>query len=77
MNIVLHGEIYRVVKNQLAMGKPKEVRETLERLINSGYSRHEAIHKIGTALVEEIHIIMKTKKPSDEKRYISNLKRLK
>jgi hypothetical protein len=76
VNPFLHVTIHSIVENQIAMNTPREVRTTLEKLEAKGESHHEAVHKIGTALIEEIFRTMKHNKPFDQKRYIQNLKRL-
>jgi uncharacterized protein with ATP-grasp and redox domains len=76
-NPILHEQIHNVVENQIRMNNPKETTETLERLMNLGYSRHEAIHKIGTVVVKEIFDVEKNKEPYNEKRYVKRLLELK
>lgn len=46
----LHAAIHVVVENQLALGDPAVVAETLRRLQREGLSRHDSIHAIGTAV---------------------------
>jgi hypothetical protein len=53
--------IFEVIENQLRLNDPPETRATLNRLLRSGYSREEAFHLIGSALVCEIFDIMKSK----------------
>jgi hypothetical protein len=40
-----------VVENQLALGEATPVPTTLERLMDEGLDRHEAIHAIGSILM--------------------------
>jgi methanogenic corrinoid protein MtbC1 len=70
---ILHEVIHEVVENQIRDGDPKETKETLERLMDQGYSRHEAIHKIGTVVVEEIYTVLKRKEKFNEERYVKKL----
>lgn len=49
-----------MVENQLAERIP-EVTGTLERLLNEGLDRHDAIHAIGSVLAEHLFNIMKTR----------------
>jgi hypothetical protein len=49
-NVRLHAAIHVVVENQVALGDPAGVAETLQRLQLEGLSRHDAIHLIGTAV---------------------------
>ena len=76
-NVYLHDAIQRVIENQVQEGKPKETQETLERLMDLGYSRHEALHKIGEAIAEDIYDVLKNKQGFDEKGFIKKLQALK
>jgi len=60
-NPQLHKMIHEVVENQIREGNPKETKETLDRLMNLGYSRHDAIHKIGAIVIDDIHNVLKDK----------------
>ncbi|MEA3558692.1 MAG: hypothetical protein U9R75_05495 [Candidatus Thermoplasmatota archaeon] len=60
--------IYKI--NHIRDGVPPETKETLSRLMRSGYTRHEAIRRIGTAVVREMFDIEKTREPYDEDRYV-------
>ena len=73
----LHEAVHEIVENQIRNGNPKETKATLNRLMNLGYDRHEAIHKIGAIVLEEIFNIMKNQKKFDEKKYVNKLKKLK
>lgn len=42
----LHATLHLVVENQLAEGKPPEVSAAIERLVNGGLSRHDAVHAV-------------------------------
>ena len=74
---VLHEQIHQVVEQQIKENNPKETKETLERLMRSGYNRNEAIHKIGTVVVEELFDTLKSKEKFDRKRFVDRLHRLK
>jgi hypothetical protein len=41
-----------VVENQVALGEVMRVPETLERLLDEGLDRHEAVYAIGSVLME-------------------------
>ena len=41
-----------VVENQVALGEVTPVPETLDRLMDEGLDRHEAVHAIGSILME-------------------------
>ena len=49
----LHAAIHVVVENQVALGETTVV-DTLARLRGEGLSRHEAVHAIGSVLVERL-----------------------
>jgi len=76
VNPILHVIIHQTVENQLAAKDPPVVHETLERLMRSGLSRHEAIHAIGSVLSVEIWEILKEERPFDEERYERGLRQL-
>ena len=76
-NPFLGDAIREVVENQIRDRIPIETGETLERLIKAGYSRQEAIDKIGAAIVGEIHLMLKSSQPYDQKRYVGRLRELK
>jgi hypothetical protein len=48
----LHAMAHVVVENQVALGEVTPVPETLDRLMDEGLDRHEAIHAIGSILME-------------------------
>ena len=68
--------IVEVVENQLADNNPPETKQTLERLIDAGESRENAIRYIACALSVEIFGALKNKEPYNNERYINNLKAL-
>lgn len=76
VNPILHVTIHQTIENQLAAKDPPVVHETLERLMRSGLSRHEAIHAIGSVLCVEIWEILKEERPFDEERYERGLRQL-
>ena len=76
-NPVLHKLFHQIVEQQLKENDPKETKETLDRLIILGYNRHEAIHKIGAVVVEELFDVLKSKEKFDRERFIDRLNRLK
>jgi hypothetical protein len=57
-NHLLHATIHTVVENQVAMGDETPVKDTLQRLMQEGLDRHDAIHAIGCMLAEHIHGMM-------------------
>lgn len=75
-NPILHQAIHSVVEYQIERNEPEETKDTLNRLVKSGYSKHEAIHKIGTVVIEEIFEVMKHKRDFKEERYVQRLREL-
>jgi ribosomal protein S18 acetylase RimI-like enzyme len=71
----LHAAIHVVVETQIAMGEAVVV-ETLGRLQREGSSRHDAIHAVGTVLVDQLLEAMRTKTGGPQLA-ISYLERLK
>ena len=57
-NEVLHATIHATVESQLTLGSEIPVAATLQRLIEEGLNRHEAIHAIGMVLVSHMHNLM-------------------
>jgi hypothetical protein len=76
VNPIIHITAHQTVENQLAKNDPKEVRQTIEELMRQGYTRHEAIHAVGSVVMDEIWYILKEKRPFDEARYLRGLREL-
>ena len=55
---LLHASIHTIVENQLALEDQTIVRATLQRLMEAGLTRHEAIHAIGSVLTEHIYDLL-------------------
>ncbi len=72
----VHAAIHVVVETQLKIDKPKETKQTLERLLASGLTRHEAIHAIGSAVSEVIFGCLSDRHPYDEETYVKQLQSL-
>ncbi len=68
--------IVEAVENQLDDNNPSETKQTLDRLIESGESRENAIRYIACALSVEIYGALKEKEPYNNERYINNSKAL-
>ena len=56
----LHATVHVIVENQLALDDQIIVRSTLNRLMEDGLTRHEAIHAIGSVLIEHIYDVLHT-----------------
>ena len=50
-DLKLHAITHVVVENQVALGEPTPVSATLNRLVDEGLDRHEAIHAIASILM--------------------------
>lgn len=77
-NVELHGVVHVLVENQLAL-KEEVVVATLARLQREGLTRHDALHAIGSVLVEYIYELMRPGKVETTdafKRYLERLPRL-
>jgi hypothetical protein len=74
----IHAVLHVVVENQLAMVDPVEAGLALERLMNEGLDRHEAIHAIGTLVSENLFGALKGQGNSKDlnERYSEKLSKL-
>jgi hypothetical protein len=68
--------ILKAVENQIRKNDPPETKETLNRLVQSGQSREEALRLIAGVLANEMFEVMKSKTHYDNARYVANLARL-
>jgi hypothetical protein len=60
-----HAIAHVIVENQLAEGLP-EAKRTLARLLDEGLGRHDAIHAIGSVMMEHLWNLMnKPRDPGD------------
>jgi len=75
-NPIAHVTIHTTIEAQIANGEPKETGEIVEALMRQGLSRHEAVHRVGTVLAEEIYDILKNKREFDRAGYVHRLKQL-
>jgi hypothetical protein len=75
-NPILHVSIHQTIENQIAIGEPKETAQTVEALMQQGLDRHEAIHRVGTLLADEIFHILKDERPFDEASFVRKVQRL-
>jgi hypothetical protein len=60
INPILHIMIHTTTENQLVANDPPVTGEVLAALMAQGITRHEAMHRIGAVLTEEIFAIMKS-----------------
>ena len=67
-SLELHAVTHVVVENQVALGDATPVPATLDRLIAEGLDRHEAIHAIGSVLM---NIVLDVVREADDGRDIN------
>ena len=72
----IKSKIIEIVDNQIKINNPKCTKETLERLVNTGFSEKESKELIGRVLVEEMYDILKRQVPFNEERYAQKLSML-
>jgi hypothetical protein len=72
----LKAKILEIVDNQININDPKCTKETLERLVNSGFSEIESKEMIGRVLIEEMYELLKNQVPFNEERYAEKLSML-
>jgi hypothetical protein len=53
-----HAAVHVVVENQVALGDQTLVPVTLERLIREGLDRHDAVHAIGSVLMDFVQELL-------------------
>jgi hypothetical protein len=58
-NVAVHAAVHAIVETQIALGDETPARRTAQRLMDEGLDRHEAIHVIGSVLVEFMTDLMK------------------
>jgi hypothetical protein len=73
---LLKGKILQIVNRQIKSNSPPAARETLNRLVASGYPADRALEKIAMVLVEDILNALHGK-AFDEKDYTLRLRLLK
>src|SRR6266581_3548758 len=57
-DLLAHATFHVVVENQVALPDQVFVRDTLQRLIREGLSRHEAVHAIASVLAVRVHQLL-------------------
>ena len=72
----LEKAILQAVSNQLRINKPPETKKTLNRLMEQGHSRPEAMKMIGAVLSAHIYDMLKEQRVYDNESYVRDLNRL-
>ena len=75
-NLRLKKLILEIVDNQLRNNDPPVARKAYGKLVEAGYSAHEAKEKIGAVVIEEIYDVMKENQLYDEKKYAQALENM-
>lgn len=72
----LGAEIRAVVERQLQQPDLAAVNQTLDRLMEQGHEREQAIDAIGAVLLEEMQEMMEAQEAFDRDRYVERLRGL-
>lgn len=68
-NPILHITTHVVIENQIASGDPPETGQAVAELERRGFSHHEAVHRVGMALMEEIWHMLREERVFDPAHY--------
>lgn len=75
----IHSATHMVVENQVALGDETPVQKTVQRLMTEGLDRHQAVHAVGTVVMQHIIGLMQSDDPVVEDpnlAYYAELRRL-
>jgi hypothetical protein len=78
-NAKLHATMHAVVENQIALGDETPARRVLQRLMDEGLDRHQAIHAISSVLSKHLFELLKNQpdlSAEPNKPYFAALERL-
>ncbi len=75
-NPILHIIIHTTLENQLADHTPPLTGEVMEILLAQGLSRHEAAHRIGKVILEEIFGVLTSDRPFNPVEFERKLREL-
>jgi hypothetical protein len=76
VNPRLGKAILQAVSNQLRINKPPETKETLDWLMEEGYSREESMKMIGAVLTNHLYFMLREQKEYDNESYVRDLNKL-
>jgi tetratricopeptide (TPR) repeat protein len=76
INPRLHVIVHSIIEKQLELNEPPAVGQALQRLLDQGISRHEAIHRIAALLSEMIFATIKEERAADLRKYERELNKL-
>ncbi|WP_082726629.1 YecA/YgfB family protein [Limnochorda pilosa] len=74
VNPILHTVVHSVLETQRASGDPPELIQCLDALTEAGLSASQALHVVGTQLLEEFWIVLHQQRPADNERYARRLR---
>lgn len=77
-DLLAHATFHVIVENQLALPDQVLVRDTLQRLIVEGLSRHDAVHAIASVLATRVYELLQPAASAThaEAKYHARLQRL-
>ena len=76
-NEQVHAVVHVVVENQITLGDEMSAQAALERLMREGLDRHEAIHAVGSVLVDFVQALIRDDAaPGTNERYNVELEKL-
>jgi hypothetical protein len=73
INPRLHLAMHEVVATQLWDGDPPEVWDTVLRLRDAGYERHEILHMLGRTVSDQVWAAWHDDQPYDRERHVAKL----
>jgi hypothetical protein len=76
MNPRLHLAMHEIVATQLWDDSPPEVWDTVVRLLEGGYERHEILHMLGRLATDQVWEALHEKRPYDREHHVAALQAL-
>ena len=76
MNPRLHLTIHEIVATQLWDDSPPEVWDTVVRLLEAGYERHEILHMLARPVSDQIWAALHDERPYERERHVTALQAL-
>ena len=71
-----HAALHVMVENQVALGDRTPVRDAVDRLMEEGMSRHDALHAVGAVLAKHMHQATATNVPVSREAYYADIRAL-
>ena len=69
-------QLFKVIEYQMREGKPKETKQTFDRLRAAGYSHQETMRQLACVVIVEMNEMVRDKRTFDEAIYVKKLKAL-